>query len=175
MPDLFNPKTKAKIALKTRIPENDLERRLTHIFNARLAMTPLANRDPSLARFEKACKIFELQMAAGDRYYFLPNQHGNPVPPADGSFFYAILAHDPGRVYCCAIRLGGKGRSYGHTSLTREADVLYAGDIFLRSGKLESWTNGSGHYKPSQALRHTNLIPAVKRLLPEALFSDYQS
>jgi len=53
--------------------------------------------------------------------------------------------------------------------------VLFAGELFFKGGQLTSWTNGSGHYTPAASLRSTNLIPAVRRLLPDERFADYWS
>ncbi len=38
---------------------------------------------------------------------------------------------------------------YRHPSIAEGKQVLYAGEIFFNNGKLEWWSNGSGHYQPS--------------------------
>jgi len=37
---------------------------------------------------------------------------------------------------------------YRHPSIAEGKQVLYAGEIFFNNGKLEWWSNGSGHYQP---------------------------
>jgi hypothetical protein len=37
---------------------------------------------------------------------------------------------------------------YRHPSLSEGQQVLYAGEVFFNNGKLEWWSNGSGHYQP---------------------------
>ena len=52
----------------------------------------------------------------------------------------------------------------GHTSLTGGAPVKYAGEIhFTKSGQLEWWSNGSGHYEPlaSQASQAAEWLRAA--------------
>lgn len=71
------------------------------------------------------------------------------------------------------------GDGYGHTSMTRVqvttrhpvvARVYYAGELTFSQGKLTSWTNKSGHYRPADAGK--SLLPsAVTRLLPLALYT----
>lgn len=63
----------------------------------------------------------------------------------------------------------------GHTSLSMRAPVLYAGTLQFELGRLVSWSNGSGHYRPPASLASVNLIPAVQRLLPKEKFQDFFS
>ena len=37
---------------------------------------------------------------------------------------------------------------YRHPSIAEGKQVLYAGEVFFNNGKLEWWSNGSGHYQP---------------------------
>jgi hypothetical protein len=37
---------------------------------------------------------------------------------------------------------------YRHPSLAEGKQVLYAGEAYFNNGKLEWWSNGSGHYQP---------------------------
>jgi hypothetical protein len=37
---------------------------------------------------------------------------------------------------------------YRHPSIAEGKQVLYAGEIFFNNGKLDWWSNGSGHYQP---------------------------
>jgi hypothetical protein len=38
---------------------------------------------------------------------------------------------------------------YRHPSIAEGKQVLYAGEIFFNNGKLQWWSNGSGHYQPA--------------------------
>src|SRR5687767_4948728 len=38
---------------------------------------------------------------------------------------------------------------YRHPSIAEGKHVLYAGEVFFNNGRLEWWSNGSGHYQPS--------------------------
>lgn len=38
---------------------------------------------------------------------------------------------------------------YRHPSIAEGKQVLYAGEIFFNNGRLQWWSNGSGHYQPS--------------------------
>ena len=77
---------------------------------------------------------------------------------ADGGFCFVILVAKPGRVLVGDRALGG------HTTLSNGADVLYAGEIFLDSGHIVTWTNDSGHYRPPKemASQAAHLLPADK-------------
>jgi hypothetical protein len=37
---------------------------------------------------------------------------------------------------------------YRHPSIAEGKQVLYAGEVFFNNGKLQWWSNGSGHYQP---------------------------
>lgn len=127
----------------------------------------------------KSWQILELQRS-GDRYYFIGSPNGPlPLPLVDGVFLYVVLASDPGRVF---VGLDGDDeadntdfRVHGHTSLSLGAPVLFGGSLCFDMGRLIGWQNDSGHYQPPEALRHLNLIPAVQRLLPEALFESVEA
>jgi hypothetical protein len=47
---------------------------------------------------------------------------------------------------------------YRHPSLAEGQQVLYAGEVFFNNGRLEWWSNGSGHYQPdSDGAEQANL------------------
>ena len=114
-------------------------------------------------------------------YYLLPSPLFDDVSVGlpqlvDGLFFYAILADHPQQVMVGPSR-GNANYNWqqvvrGHASVSLEGDVLYAGDLTFCEFKLVQWTHFSGHYLPDVELRHTQLTPNVKRLLPERLFVD---
>ncbi|MFJ3372820.1 hypothetical protein [Pseudomonas sp. NPDC086251] len=149
------------------------------IIRARAAMKPISVGHEMIQEAASASQIFELQCSGG-HYSFLPVDSGaRNMPLTDGAFLFVVLANDPGRIYC-GVPYGSSAAHpdfsiSGHTSLTYRADALYAGEIFFSHGTLLSWNNGSGHYKPAAALRDVNLIPAVRRLLPDDRFIDYWS
>lgn len=107
----------------------------------------------------------------------------------DGLFIFIIKADEPDNIYvgvpaqvqeraAAAWILSTNYQKFkidGHTSLSSGEDVLFAGELFFNNGKLEFWSNTSGHYKPPAELRHINLSPYVQELLPEVLFKDYKT
>jgi hypothetical protein len=56
---------------------------------------------------------------------------------------------------------------YRHPSLAEGQQVLYAGEAFFNNGKLEWWSNGSGHYQP-------DADGAEQANLPMDYFYSYQ-
>lgn len=56
---------------------------------------------------------------------------------------------------------------YRHPSIAEGKQVLYAGEIFFNNGKLQWWSNGSGHYQPSAD-------DAQQANLPMDYFYSYQ-
>ena len=56
---------------------------------------------------------------------------------------------------------------YRHPSIAEGKQVLYAGEIFFNNGKLEWWSNGSGHYQPGAE-------DAGQAKLPMERFFSYQ-
>jgi hypothetical protein len=56
---------------------------------------------------------------------------------------------------------------YRHPSLAEGQQVLYAGEVFFNNGRLEWWSNGSGHYQP-------DADGAEQANLPLAHFYSYQ-
>lgn len=140
--------------------------------------TPIAIVNPNPQQPAAPWQVFALQKDNSDNYSLQQKSTTAFIqPPLDGVFLYTILADDPERIYVGAPSgsVNVDGATFGiqgHTSITTRRDVLYAGELLFRNGRLEQWNNGSGHYKPDRELRHTNLTPMLKRLLPERLFKD---
>ena len=152
--------------------------RLSNLFEARAAMLPISVSYAQPQRPADPWQIFELRKN-GNTYTLAPTvPNATLVPPADGLFLYVVRADDPGRIYV-GVPYGQVAIDdqriaiQGHTSLTGRADVLYAGEFILEQGRLKSWGNASGHYRPAAAQRHTNLLPVIQAMLPEASFTDY--
>ena len=148
-------------------------------------------------------KISVLRRAHTSLYCIVPvSGNAQPMPELNGRFLFVILASNPSQIYCGKaydpinqymsggstgsrksgvnfsdvnniFNLSDRFEVEGHTSLTKREDVLFAGDMLFRYGTLISWANNSGHYQPAPSLRHTNLYPNIRRLLPESLFQEY--
>lgn len=56
---------------------------------------------------------------------------------------------------------------YRHPSIAEGRQVLYAGEIFFNNGRLQWWSNGSGHYQP-------DADGAEQANLPMDYFYSYQ-
>jgi hypothetical protein len=56
---------------------------------------------------------------------------------------------------------------YRHPSIAEGRQVLYAGEAYFNNGKLEWWSNGSGHYQPDSE-------DAQQAALPMNQFYSYQ-
>jgi hypothetical protein len=56
---------------------------------------------------------------------------------------------------------------YRHPSIAEGKQVLYAGEVFFNNGRLEWWSNGSGHYQPGAE-------DAEQARLPMDRFYSYQ-
>jgi hypothetical protein len=56
---------------------------------------------------------------------------------------------------------------YRHPSIAEGRQVLYAGEAYFNNGKLEWWSNGSGHYQPDSE-------DAQQAALPMDQFYSYQ-
>ncbi|WP_404992712.1 hypothetical protein [Cupriavidus pauculus] len=150
--------------------------KLERLYAARTRMVPLPLKCRGLQDRAEQWQIFQLQRHSEDQYYLIPTAHGRPrVPRVHAFYIFVILQDDPGRVYCGLA--GGLPSQIefeveGHTSLSMRTPVLYAGTIRFNQGRLVSWTNGSGHYRPPASLAAVNLIPAVERLLPKEKFQN---
>lgn len=123
--------------------------------------------------------VFELRKNGRDYSLHTTDASATFTPSVDGDFIYVIKADDPGRIYVAIdMRTGPPElRQYGvegHTSFGNGSDVLYAGELSFDNGRLVSWDNSSGHYRPSGDARHTNMLPVVRNLLPERLFAVAQ-
>lgn len=78
---------------------------------------------------------------------YVPNQLYNFVRTSEGD----MLLHN----------------RYRHPSIAEGRQVLYAGEAYFNNGKLEWWSNGSGHYQPDSE-------DAQQAALPMDQFYSYQ-
>lgn len=78
---------------------------------------------------------------------YVPNQLYNFVRTSEGE----MLLHN----------------RYRHPSIAEGRQVLYAGEVYFNNGKLEWWSNGSGHYQPDSE-------DAQQAALPIDHFYSYQ-
>ena len=80
--------------------------------------------------------VFRLNSFADQYRLHRVNSHGVNVPNQQYNFVRTregdMLLHN----------------RYRHPSIAEGKQVLYAGEIFFNNGRLEWWSNGSGHYQP---------------------------
>ncbi|MDQ3918055.1 MAG: hypothetical protein M3348_06220 [Acidobacteriota bacterium] len=100
----------------------------------------------SLFRLESFTDQYRLRKSDSHGVY-VPNQLYNFVRTAEG----ATLLHN----------------RYRHPSIAEGRQVLYAGEAFFNNGRLEWWSNGSGHYQPDAE-------DAAQAALPLDNFYTYQ-
>jgi hypothetical protein len=100
----------------------------------------------SLFRLENFTDQYRLRKAGGHGAY-VPNQLYNFVRTSAGE----MLMHN----------------RYRHPSIAEGRQVLYAGEAFFNNGRLEWWSNGSGHYQPDSE-------DAAQAALPLDNFYTYQ-
>ena len=100
----------------------------------------------SLFRLESFTDQYRLRKEVGHGAY-VPNQLYNFVRTAGGE----MLLHN----------------RYRHPSIAEGRQVIYAGEAFFNNGRLEWWSNGSGHYQP-------DADDAAQAALPIDQFYTYQ-
>lgn len=97
---------------------------------------------------------------------FYPNLHPGAVEPVDPSNIFRLNSfadqYRLHKVHSHGVNVPnqqynfvrtGEGEMllhsrYRHPSIAAGKQVLYAGEIFFNNGKLQWWSNGSGHYQP---------------------------
>jgi hypothetical protein len=112
----------------------------------------------------KSIQTFASRVVQATKFY--PNLHPGAVEPIDGSnvFRLASFANQyrlhkvnshgvnvPNQQYNFVRTREGDmllHARYRHPSIAEGKQVLYAGEIFFNNGKLQWWSNGSGHYQP---------------------------
>lgn len=113
------------------------------------------NLHPGAAIPVERSNIFMLNNFADQYRLQRVNSHGVNVPNQKYNFVRtregATLLHN----------------RYRHPSLAEGQQVLYAGEVFFNNGRLEWWSNGSGHYQPDED-------GAEQANLPMDYFYSYQ-
>ncbi|WP_277972991.1 hypothetical protein [Pantoea agglomerans] len=154
-------------------------KRLDSIFMQRASMVPIKSFLP-LQEPAELNQILRLHKLSNADYFFtqIATSQNISIPRPHGRFTFVVPSFSPGEIYC------GVPRGYktfasniikpiqGHTSICKGQDVYFAGELNFKNGKLESWSNNSGHYMPNAKLAQKNLIPAVKLLLPIEKFIE---
>ena len=94
----------------------------------------------------------------------------------NGLMLYVVLAMYPQQVMVAPTdyheQYPAEMCVQGHASLTMGQNVFYAGEMGFCQRRLMKWNNWSGHYKPHEQLRYSQLTPNVRRLLPERSFIE---
>jgi hypothetical protein len=113
------------------------------------------NLHPGAVELFNPDNIFRLNSFADQYRLHSVNRHGVNVPNLQYNFVRTregeMLLHN----------------RYRHPSIAEGKQVLYAGEIFFNNGKLQWWSNGSGHYQPSAD-------DAAQANLPLERFFSYQ-
>jgi len=119
------------------------------------AMKFYPNLHPGAVESVNPDNIFRLNSFADQYRLHSVNRHGVNVPNLQYNFVRTrqgeMLLHN----------------RYRHPSIAEGKQVLYAGEIFFNNGKLQWWSNGSGHYQPSAD-------DAAQANLPLEHFFSYQ-
>lgn len=129
-------------------------------------------------------KIFELQkqQVFTGRYLLRPHcsDYKGRLPRLHGCFVFVIKSDLPHTILCgfspfeATNNFQPEFKVGGHTSLSGGEDVLFAGELYFQNASLIKWSNASGHYLPDSGLRHVNLTPYLKLLLPESKFEEFK-
>lgn len=113
------------------------------------------NLHPGAVEPVSPASVFRLNSFADQYRLHRVNSHGVNVPNQQYNFVRTregdMLLHN----------------RYRHPSIAEGKQVLYAGEVFFNNGKLEWWSNGSGHYQPGAD-------DAEQASLPMDRFYSYQ-
>ena len=94
------------------------------------------NLHPGAVESVNEGSVFRLNSFADQYRLHRVNSHGVNVPNQQYNFVRTregdMLLHN----------------RYRHPSIAEGKQVLYAGEVFFNNGRLEWWSNGSGHYQP---------------------------
>lgn len=142
-------------------------------------------RAPSIQqqRGSSTLQLFSSSVVQAVKYY--PNLHPGAATPVDRSNIFTLDSfadqyrlrrmnshgvNVPNMKYNFVRTKEGQTRlhsRYRHPSLAEGQQVLYAGEAYFNNGKLQWWSNGSGHYQPDDD-------NADQAALPMDYFYSYQ-
>ncbi|MEY8713253.1 hypothetical protein [Mangrovibacter phragmitis] len=156
---------------------------LTALYEQRARFTPIPRKNSAFQQMATPAQKFVLMRHNAEHYFLRPSPGCSEMPALQGNFIFVVLVSEPGTVYCGKIldmltHTVDMEPFYidGHTSLSNNQAVLFAGEMHFVNAALTSWSNRSGHYLPPSHLR-TNLLPHIRLLLPEYLYNriDFSS
>jgi hypothetical protein len=128
----------------------------------RIRQTIPAVARPSIQR--KVVQLFKSSVVQAVKFY--PNLHPGAAVPVERSNIFSLdnfanqyrlhrvgthSVNVPNLKYNFVRTREGQTllhNRYRHPSLAEGQQVLYAGEVFFNNGRLEWWSNGSGHYQP---------------------------
>ena len=113
------------------------------------------NLHPGAVEPVERSNIFRLESFANQYRLHRVDSHGVNVPNQQ----YNFVRTSEGQMLLHS--------RYRHPSIAEGKQVLYAGEIFFNNGKLQWWSNGSGHYQP-------DIDDAEQANLPMDYFFSYQ-
>ena len=156
---------------------------------AKLRSVPPVMKPPQPARMNlmasrpQTVQRFSSRIVQATKFY--PNLHPGAVEPVDSSNIFRLNSfadqyrlhkvnshgvNVPNQQYNFVRTREGDmllHARYRHPSIAQGKQVLYAGEIFFNNGRLQWWSNGSGHYQPDSD-------NAVQASLPMDYFYSYQ-
>lgn len=118
----------------------------------------LGNLPRSAPTFGADANVVRLQKVDGVWKEILPR--GGYTRTARGR--YAFVVKD-GEIYAVKPKSGLTGRPMGHTEAAGGERVSWAGQAEFEAGKLKSWDDGSGHYRPAASFRDTAVDAGLDR------------
>ncbi|UYM14611.1 hypothetical protein [Endozoicomonas euniceicola] len=158
---------------------------LEQVLNFRSQLTTIESGLPTLYKIAPKRVLCEL-CRSGETYYLRRTFDDKilhvTLPEV---FIFVVLLSHPTQVFCAqGIVNSTSDEIYlmkyppvlvlGHTSITRNSPVLYAGQLVLENDSMFAWDNCSGHYQPTSVLHESNFLPPVKHLLPVSKMVSFE-
>ena len=164
-----------------RVLQSKMSGEQSRIVTVSTSPAPAATTQPQ--RQQAIVQRFSANVIQAVKYY--PNLHPGAATPVDRSNIFTLDSfadqyrlrrmnshgvNVPNMKYNFVRTKEGEMRlhnRYRHPSLAEGQQVLYAGEAFFNNGKLQWWSNGSGHYQPDDD-------NADQAALPMDYFYSYQ-
>jgi hypothetical protein len=151
----FQPPKAAASRPPAKPNQNNIQLRKATTSRVVQAVKLFPNLHPGATEPVNSSSLFRLNSFADQYRLHRVNSHGVNVPNQQYNFVRTregeMLLHN----------------RYRHPTIAEGKQVLYAGEISFNNGKLQWWSNGSGHYQPSPD-------DAAQANLPMAQFYSYQ-